>query len=115
MSIGATLAEARQGAGLTVAEVSARTRIRESLIRAIEHDEFAGCGGDVYARGHIRAIAAVVGADPEWLISEYDAPLPDSGPAGLDDLSSRPRRVGRPAWAAGAGTAGWFPLRCCAA
>lgn len=73
MSIGVTLAEARQEAGLTVADVSARTRIREGLIRAIEQDEFAVCGGDFYARGHIRAIAGVVGTDPRPLIVEYDA------------------------------------------
>jgi cytoskeletal protein RodZ len=73
MSIGAALADARQEAGLTVADVSARTRIRQALIQAIEQDEFASCGGDFYARGHIRAIAAVVGADPRPLITEYDA------------------------------------------
>src|SRR5215469_10930261 len=79
MSIGGTLAEARRVAGLTVADVSARTRIREGLIRAIEQDEFASCGGDFYARGHIRAIAGVVGADPRPLISEYDTSYSPGG------------------------------------
>ncbi len=73
MSIGEALASARQRAGLTVSEVSAATRIRESIVRGIEHDDFAGCGGDFYARGHIRAIARVVGIDPRPLIEEYDA------------------------------------------
>lgn len=86
MSIGATLAATRRRAGLTIADVSARTRIRESLILAIEQDDFAGCGGDVYARGHIRAIAEVVGADPRALIAEYDAVLLDSGPPTLVDV-----------------------------
>lgn len=90
MSIGATLAETRQEAGLTVADVSARTYIRESLIRAIEHDDFAGCGGDVYARGHIRAIATVVGADADTLIGEYDAAHHYGSPAPLDDLLRPP-------------------------
>ena len=79
--IGGTLADARHQAGLTVAEVSAHTRIREALIRAIEQDEFHSCGGDFYARGHIRAIAAVVGADPQELISAYDAEHPAGRPA----------------------------------
>jgi hypothetical protein len=103
MSIGGTLAEARHEAGLTVADVSARTRIRQALIRDIERDEFTSCGGDFYARGHIRAIAGVVGTDPRPLISEYDATHCPGGPvprpavpaasraartdqAGLDDL-----------------------------
>lgn len=72
MSIGDTLAEARRQAGLTVTQVSQRTRIRETIIRGIEQGDFSACGGDFYARGHIRSIAAVVGTDPEPLIREYD-------------------------------------------
>ncbi len=80
MDIGGALAEARSEAGLTVTEVSERTRIRATIIRDIERDDYATCGGDFYARGHIRAIARVVGADPVPLIEEYDAarmPAPD--------------------------------------
>lgn len=73
MSIGEVLAAGRRQAGLTVTQVSERTRIRETIVRGIEHDEFSGCGGDFYARGHIRAIARVAGVDPEPLIREYDA------------------------------------------
>ncbi len=72
MSIGDTLAQARRQAGLTLAQVSEQTRIRESIIRSIEQGDFSSCGGDFYARGHIRSIAAVVGADPVPLIREYD-------------------------------------------
>src|SRR5215472_8682831 len=71
--IGETLAEARHQAGLTVAEVSEQTRIRPTIIRAIEDDDYTSCGGDFYARGNIRDIARVVGIDPEPLIREYDA------------------------------------------
>jgi hypothetical protein len=73
MSIGETLAQARRWAGLTVTEVSQRTRIRETLVKDIERDDYSACGGDFYTRGHIRAIARVVGTDPEPLIEEYDA------------------------------------------
>lgn len=73
MSIGATLAAARRRAGLTLGEVSDRTRVREAIIEDIEQDDYAGCGGDFYARGHIRAIAQAVGEDPSPLIDEYDA------------------------------------------
>jgi len=70
--IGETLAEARHRAGLTVAQVSERTRIRETIIRGIEDDDYSACGGDFYARGNIRSIAKVVGTDAEPLIREYD-------------------------------------------
>jgi cytoskeletal protein RodZ len=72
VSIGDALAQARSQAGLTLAQVSQRTRIRETIVRGIEHDDFSACGGDFYARGHIRSIARVVGIDPEPLIHEYD-------------------------------------------
>jgi len=73
MTIGETLAEARRSAGLTITQVSGRTRVRETIIRGIEEDDYSACGGDFYARGHIRSIAHVVGADPVPLIAEYDA------------------------------------------
>ena len=72
MSIGDTLADARRQAGLTVTQVADRTRIRETIIRGIEQDDFSACGGDFYTRGHIRSIASVVGIDPVPLIREYD-------------------------------------------
>jgi cytoskeletal protein RodZ len=73
VSIGATLAAARRRAGLTVSEVSQRTRVTEPIIRGIEHDDYTACGGDFYARGHIRAIARAVGEDPLPLIDEFDS------------------------------------------
>ena len=75
MSIGSTLAQARRDAGLTVTQVSERTRIRETIIRGIEHDDYSACGGDFYARGHLRSIAKAIGTDPDPLIGEYDATL----------------------------------------
>jgi transcriptional regulator with XRE-family HTH domain len=103
--IGETLARARQQAGLTVAQVSQRTRIRGTIIGKIEEDDYSECGGDFYARGHIRAIAKVVGADPEPLIQEYDTRHRAPGAIGavsLDELlatsaHAQRRRSDRPA------------------
>jgi len=58
---------------MTVTQVGQRTCIRETIIRGIERDDFSGCGGDFYARGHIRSIAQAVNVNPEPLIAEYDA------------------------------------------
>jgi len=79
VGIGDTLAEARRQAGLTLAQVSQQTRIRESIIASIEQGDFSPCGGDFYARGHIRSIAGVVGTDPAPLVREYDE---EHGPPG---------------------------------
>jgi len=98
VSIGEELAQARGHAGLTVAQVSQRTRIRQIIIRGIESDDYSVCGGDFYARGHIRSIAKVVGADPEPLIHEYDtahrAPSVMSATA-IDELVALSPAAGR--------------------
>jgi cytoskeletal protein RodZ len=70
--IGETLAEQRREAGLTLKQVSTRTRIRETVIRGIENNDFSLCGGNFYARGHIRSISQVIGIDPEPLVREFD-------------------------------------------
>jgi len=75
VSIGDALAEGRRQAGLTITQVSQRTCIRETIIRCIERGDFSGCGGDFYARGHIRSIAGAIGLDPLPLIEEYDATM----------------------------------------
>jgi len=72
VSIGDTLAAGRRQAGLTITQVSQRTCIRETIVRGIERGDYSACGGDFYARGHIRSIARAVGLDPEELIREYD-------------------------------------------
>jgi cytoskeletal protein RodZ len=105
VSIGGTLALARQRAGLTVADVSAQTRIKQALIRAIEQDDYGACGGDFYARGHIRAIARVVGTDPVPLISEYDAGHAGGRTVSMDDLLGRPASPPGPAPAPARGSA----------
>lgn len=71
-SIGRVLQQARIAAGLTVDEVSAATRVRIPIVHGIEQDDFSRCGGDVYARGHIRSLARAVGVDPGPLITQYD-------------------------------------------
>lgn len=80
MPIGEALARARREAGRSVEQVSDATRIRAAIIAAIEAEDFTRSGGDVYARGHIRAIARTLGVDPEPLVAEYDATYGDSRP-----------------------------------
>ncbi|WP_349308045.1 helix-turn-helix domain-containing protein [Pseudofrankia sp. BMG5.36] len=103
-SVGARLARARVAAGMSVDEVSARTRIRATLIRQIEQDDFSGVGGAVYARGHIRGIARTLDIAPESLIAAYDAshervPAPSLAPtSSFDPLRHGERRRGGRHW-----------------
>ncbi|MFE6870477.1 helix-turn-helix domain-containing protein [Kitasatospora sp. NPDC057692] len=102
-SIGRVLSAARIEAGFTVDQVSSATRVRVPIVHAIEEDDFGRCGGDFYARGHIRAIARLVGVDGEALVARYDAAHGGS-PASkrpTELIESGPIKVpgrGRPNW-----------------
>jgi cytoskeletal protein RodZ len=105
LSIGDTLAQARREAGLTVTQVSERTRIRGTIIAGIERDDYSACGGDFYARGHIRSIARVVGIDPEPLIWEYDTARLGPAPEPEEVTDPVPPVLAEPAAAADAADA----------
>lgn len=70
--VGPQLVAARRRIGLGVDELADRTRIRPHVIEAIEVDDFGPCGGDFYARGHLRTLARVLGIDAATLLSAYD-------------------------------------------
>lgn len=75
--IGEKLLNARLAAGLTARQVSESTRITIEVLHRVEAGQFAECGGDIYARGHIRSYARVIGLDPVPLLTEYgDIHLP---------------------------------------
>ena len=103
-SIGRALRQARIDAGLTVDDVSSATRVRIAIVHAIEADNFAPCGGDVYARGHIRTLAKAVRLDPAPLLAQYDAshggrPAPTPAAPLFEAERIRPERRG-PNWTA---------------
>jgi len=76
--IGPELAKARDRLRLTVDQLAERTRIRPHVIESIEVDDFAPCGGDFYARGHLRTLARVLGADAAPLLRSYDQHYADA-------------------------------------
>jgi Helix-turn-helix domain len=107
VSVGETLAEARSRAGLSVDELSERTKIRGTVIRCIEQDDYDACGGDVFVRGYVRALASAVGIDARPLIREYDKARTDTS----GDTFAHVARVAHPVPPSGsAGTAAGVPI-----
>ncbi|KQX63664.1 helix-turn-helix domain-containing protein [Angustibacter sp. Root456] len=108
--LGRSLASAREASGQSVADVAAAINLRETVVRAIERDDFSLCGGDVYARGHVRAYARQVGLDPAPLLATYAAqhggvrrvptseepPVFAAGPVPVAPLRARERAGGVP-------------------
>lgn len=72
MSAGQMLSAARTASGLSLEDVAHATKLRASILAAMEQDDFSHCGGTAYARGQLRSIAPVVGLDPDDLVDAYD-------------------------------------------
>ncbi len=60
-SIGARLRAGREKMGLTVLQVAERIHTDPKIVEAIEAQNFQALGAPVYARGHIRHYADLVG------------------------------------------------------
>lgn len=86
MSIGADLKTAREAANLTLDQVAEKSKLRPSLIAALERDDFSLCGGDVYARGHLRVLATIYRIDSTYLLELYDKSFGVSE-SGLEELA----------------------------
>jgi hypothetical protein len=72
MTLGSTIRDAREAARLSLESLSESTSIRMGLLTEMENNNFSHCGGDTYARGHLRNIAAKVGIDPKVFIDLYN-------------------------------------------
>jgi transcriptional regulator with XRE-family HTH domain len=69
--IGADLRRARMSRDMSVEDISRATKITQTLIRAIESDDFAKLPGGLFTRGYLRAYAREVGLNAEEIIERY--------------------------------------------
>ena len=72
MSLGQVIRDARIAARLSIEELSESTSIRIGLLTEMENINFVHCGGDTYARGHLRNIANKLGVEPNVFIKLYN-------------------------------------------
>lgn len=77
MTVGLLIRSAREQSRLTVADLAAMTRLRASIISAMEADDFSLCGGIAYARGQLRMMAPFIGLDPDEISAAFDTQAPD--------------------------------------
>jgi cytoskeleton protein RodZ len=69
--IGARLRAGREKLGLTVLQVAERMHTDPKIVEAIEAENYEALGAPVYARGHIRHYAELVGESATELIALY--------------------------------------------
>lgn len=72
MTLGQVIRDARIAARLSIEELSESTSIRIGLLTEMENNNFVHCGGDTYARGHLRNIANKLGVEPNVFIKLYN-------------------------------------------
>jgi len=71
MSLGSVISASRNAAGMTIDQLADATSVRPGLLREMENDNFVNCGGETYARGHLRNIAVALKVNPETFLSLY--------------------------------------------
>jgi cytoskeleton protein RodZ len=117
-SPGAMLRSAREAQGLSIEEAADRLRLGEALVLAMEEDRFGLLGAPVFARGHLRSYAALLGAPEQEIMAAFevgDVPEPTFLPALGSPPAARPRGIAR--WIAllailaAAGAAAWWIVR----
>ncbi len=98
---GERLAAARREQQISVDEVAKELHLDEPKVRALERNQFESLGAPVFARGHLRKYALLVGISVDEAIAEYEAlnQAPDDLP--VVGLSGRaPRDVAPGPWLA---------------
>ena len=73
MNLGEVLSSARNAAQLSLEDLADATSIRAGLLGEMERNNFTHCGGDIYARGHLRNIAPKIGLEGNDLVELYNA------------------------------------------
>ena len=68
---GAYLKSERELRGVTIDEVSSKTKIHTRYLHALENNQFEKLPGEVFINGFIRSIAKVIGANENELLSAY--------------------------------------------
>jgi len=81
--IGDYLKREREFRNISLEEISRTTKIRESILRAIEENQLDSIDSPVFVKGFLRAYATYVGLDPNDVVLRYEAFLKEEeeGPA----------------------------------
>lgn len=68
---GELLAEARREQQISVHDIVKELHLDEAKVRGLERNEFDLLGAPVFAKGHLRKYAELVGVDPDDVLEDY--------------------------------------------
>lgn len=96
-SPGARLRIAREARGLAIEDVAERLRLNAALVLALEEDRLALLGAPVFAKGHLRNYALLVGVPEAEIMAAWEADeIPE--PSFLPALDLKPKRRSHGSW-----------------
>lgn len=96
-SPGTRLRIAREGRGLSIEDVAERLRLNAALVLALEEDRMALLGAPVFAKGHLRNYALLVGIPEAEIMAAWEADeIPE--PSFLPALDLKLKRRGAASW-----------------
>lgn len=83
--LGVALRVARKERGLSLTELSTRTKIRPDYLTALEEERFDSLPPYPFVRGFLQTYAIELGLDPEPLLARLGALIPPSEPASIEE------------------------------
>ena len=116
---GERLAEARREQQIGILEIAKELHLDEAKVRALEQNDFDTLGAPVFAKGHLRKYAQIVGIDPDDILTDFykmtrTAELPpvvSSRPKLRQEISPGPWIALVAILAVAAASYWWFALR----
>lgn len=68
---GGTLRQAREGRGISLRQIAARTKISVAALEALERNDISKLPGGIFSRSFVRSYAAEIGLDPDATVQEF--------------------------------------------
>ena len=99
---GERLAAARREQQISIDEVAKELHLDEPKVRALERNDFDTLGAPVFAKGHLRKYAQLVGISMDEVVAEYESlnRTPDVPPV-VGTVRRMPREISLGPWIAG--------------
>lgn len=76
-SLGARLRRKREEQQIALEAIAADTKIKLTLLEALERDDLSGWPSGIFRRGYVRAYARAIGLPPDAVVNEFVALYPD--------------------------------------
>jgi transcriptional regulator with XRE-family HTH domain len=76
-SFGVRLRSARERQRISLSTIAEQTKIKASLLEALERDDVSQWPRGIFGRSHLRAYAQAIGLDPDKVVSEFLEVHPD--------------------------------------